>query len=160
MTRGGLPGTIEAQTPLCVFAFGLDALEGLVHAFQELDIELLGSAENVLDQESRDRAGAGGRFALFHDGGAGAGGGVTTSSSQVIDTLLTSALSVPLPLLTLQVWTVGDELMLTAQVLPLTIAPVKVTAPLVALPSLWKAPSLRSSQVTGPDAPATVPLML
>ena len=88
------------------------------------------------------------------------GGGVTISSSQVMATFVTLLFSVPEPLLTEQVWPEGEVLIVTAQLLPLAIAAVKVTAPLVAPPSLKKLPSFESSQTTLPEAPDTVPLML
>ena len=81
-------------------------------------------------------------------------------SEQVIETLVISADRVPLPFVTEQVWPDGALLMLTAQTLPLAMASVKVTAPLLAPPSLKKAPSLEISQVTEPEAPETLPLIL
>ena len=75
-------------------------------------------------------------------------------------TLLTLPVNVPLPLLMVQVWPDGAELMLSVQALPLAMASVKVTAPLVAPPSLKNTPSLYSSQIMLPEAPETVPLML
>src|SRR5690606_25925942 len=77
-------------------------------------------------------------------------------------TLAISVLSVPLPLVTLQVWPAGGAATTTHHLLPLSMPPcgVNVIAPLMLLPLKNTSPSTRVSHCTVPVAPLSVPSML